>query len=104
MNLRTYTAASMAEVLTLVKQDLGPDAIILHTRTYRRGGFLGLGPRPVVEITATDDTSLGRSTRRRAAAPQSSGKISAPPRPSSHQATTADLVRRTYEAAKVDLA
>ena len=42
----------MAEALTFVKADLGSDAVILHTRTFDRGGFLGFGKRTVVEITA----------------------------------------------------
>ncbi len=46
----------MSEALAKVKKELGPDAVILHTRTLRRGGVLGVGARPIVEITATSDT------------------------------------------------
>ena len=53
MNLKTVTAGSMAEALAMVKRELGPDAMILHTRTYKRGGILGIGAKPVVEITAS---------------------------------------------------
>jgi flagellar biosynthesis protein FlhF len=53
VNLKTYQAYSMAEALAAVKRDLGLDAVILNTRSYRRGGFLGLGRRTVVEVTAT---------------------------------------------------
>ena len=52
MNLKTYTAHSMATALALVKQDLGSDAVILHTRNYKRGGIFGFGAHTVVEITA----------------------------------------------------
>jgi len=64
VNLRLYRAFTMAEALDAVKRDLGPDASIVHTRTFRRGGFLGIGRRTVVEVTATVDPK--RSTRREA--------------------------------------
>ncbi len=50
--LKTYHAPTMAECLSTVKRDLGKDAVILHTRSYKVGGFLGLGRKPMVEITA----------------------------------------------------
>ncbi|HRW51548.1 MAG TPA: flagellar biosynthesis protein FlhF [Phycisphaerae bacterium] len=45
----------MSEALAKVKKELGADAVILHTRTVNRGGVLGVGARPIVEITATSD-------------------------------------------------
>ena len=45
----------MSDALTKVKTDLGRDAVILHTRTVKRGGLLGIGARSMVEITATAD-------------------------------------------------
>ncbi len=42
----------MAEALELVKRQFGRDAVILNTRTLTRGGLLGIGERPYVEITA----------------------------------------------------
>jgi flagellar biosynthesis protein FlhF len=42
----------MAEALAAVKMDLGQDAVILNTRSFKRGGLLGLGRRTVVEVTA----------------------------------------------------
>lgn len=52
MNLKTYQAKTMAEAMADVKRDLGRDAVILHTRSFRRGGLLGLGGRRMWEITA----------------------------------------------------
>jgi len=43
----------MAQALAEVKKDLGRDAVILHTRTFRKGGLLGLGGRPMWEVTAS---------------------------------------------------
>ena len=42
----------MAAALEQVKRHLGRDAVILHTRTFTKGGLFGVGGRPVVEITA----------------------------------------------------
>jgi flagellar biosynthesis protein FlhF len=42
----------MAEALKQVKQQLGPDAVILQTRSFKQGGLMGLGGQPMVEITA----------------------------------------------------
>ena len=38
MNLQTFKAATMAEALTQVKTAMGPDAVILHTRTFQSTG------------------------------------------------------------------
>ncbi len=64
MTLKTYRAASMAEALAEVKKDLGADAVILHTRSYRVGGFAGIGARTVVEITASADSRAATGTAR----------------------------------------
>lgn len=42
----------MAEALACLKREFGRSAIILTTRTFTRGGFLGIGGKPCVEITA----------------------------------------------------
>ncbi|MBN4052503.1 hypothetical protein JYT82_00145 [bacterium AH-315-K20] len=61
--LKTYHGTTMADALAKVKQDLGADAVILHTRTFRDGGMLGLGAREVVEITASSDAGVMRPAR-----------------------------------------
>ena len=53
MKLRTYQAYTMAEALAAVKRDLGSEAVILNTRTFHRGGVLGIGRKAIVEVTAT---------------------------------------------------
>lgn len=41
----------------MVKDELGRDAVILHTKRYKQGGFLGYKSKEVVEVTAAvDDT------------------------------------------------
>lgn len=53
MKLKTFTAPTMAEALAAVRKDFGPDAMILHTRSYRVGSWFGLGGKNMVEITAS---------------------------------------------------
>jgi flagellar biosynthesis protein FlhF len=48
----------MAEALAAVKRDLGRDAVILHTRSFRKGGLLGLGGRQMWEITASKSVNV----------------------------------------------
>ncbi len=63
MNLKKYEGATMKEALDKVKTDLGRDAVILHTKSSRRGGFLGIGGREIVEITASDDVRVLKRRR-----------------------------------------
>lgn len=56
----------------MVKDELGRDAVILHTKRYRQGGFLGYKSKEVVEVTAAIDdaprrprTKLPPTSRRR---------------------------------------
>lgn len=55
MTLKTYRGSTMAAALAEVKRDLGSDAVILHTRSFKAGGVLGVGTRSIVEITASAD-------------------------------------------------
>ncbi|MCP4834958.1 MAG: hypothetical protein GY895_09350 [Phycisphaera sp.] len=61
MRLKTFRAFSLDEALEAVHADLGTDAAILHTRTFRRGGLFGIGGRELVEVIASEvepDTSV----------------------------------------------
>ncbi len=68
----------MPEALSKVKKDLGRDAIILHTRTLNVGGLMGVGTKHRVEITATDQTDVLRSTARSPRMNNKSGKSRSP--------------------------
>lgn len=62
----------MAEVLDRVKRHFGAHAVILNTRTLTRGGVLGLGSKPYVEITAAREMAdLPAPLRRARLQPQS---------------------------------
>jgi flagellar biosynthesis protein FlhF len=66
MNLQTFRAPTMAECLSEVKRVMGPDAVILHTRTLTLKRFLGLRRREIVEITAGRGLNGGPRGPRRA--------------------------------------
>lgn len=57
MQLHTFTARSLPAALRLIRQTLGPDASLLHTRdvTPRLSRWLG---RRTIEVTATADDSV----------------------------------------------
>jgi len=54
MQVKIFEAPDMASGLKKVKKALGPDALILSTRTVRKGR-LGMLSRPLLEITAAVD-------------------------------------------------
>ncbi len=58
MTLKTYQAPTMAQALAEVKRDLGRDAVILHTRTFRRGGMLAFWRRQMWEVTASPNLNV----------------------------------------------
>ena len=67
MRLKTFRASTMADALAQVKKDLGKDAVILHTRSYKHGAIFGLGGKPTVEITASIEVNAPtRPVRQRA--------------------------------------
>ncbi len=85
MNLKTYHADSIAKALSQIKRELGPNAVILHTRTYKKGGLFGIGARTRVEITAADGAHAPPRRRRRSPsslALQAQRAYGASPRPS----------------------
>jgi flagellar biosynthesis protein FlhF len=66
-----------------VRQELGPDAVILYTKKLRQGGFFGLGGSEVAEVTAGvdlgPDPAGGGDRASRPVPPQAF--TAAPPRP-----------------------
>lgn len=51
MLVKVFESDEMASALKMVKETLGPDALILSTRTIRKGG-LGVFGKPTLEVTA----------------------------------------------------
>ena len=106
----------MGEALALVRRQVGADAVILHTRTYQRGGFFGIGTRQVVEVTAVSGQEYAqrrtgnqrsrpgprRQTQRHATAASEPSRASAPAPEPAPDANAGDLIRRTYAAARAE--
>ncbi len=65
MRIKRYEAPTIQEALMKVKKDLGPEAVILYTKTFRKGGVLGLFGKPVAEITAGVELNLMDDMARR---------------------------------------
>ncbi|MBM9537416.1 flagellar biosynthesis protein FlhF [Desulfobulbus alkaliphilus] len=63
MQVKVFEAKDMTTGLKMVKETLGPDALILSTRTVRNGRFGVIG-KPMLEITAAIDTNWRESSGR----------------------------------------
>jgi len=65
-----FEAATMDEVLAKVRSVFGDEGMIVGSRTYRKGGLLGVGGRQIVEVFVADTRSriahLRRETLQRA--------------------------------------
>lgn len=55
MRVKRYVADSIQEAISRVKNDLGRNAIILHTKPFKEGGFLGLFAKRRFEVIAAVD-------------------------------------------------
>lgn len=52
MQVKTFKAVDMPEALRMVKDEFGPDAMILSSRKQRRKGFLSRFSKQYIEVTA----------------------------------------------------
>jgi flagellar biosynthesis protein FlhF len=56
LRVKKYQAVDMPEALRMIRDELGPDAVILSTRQIKPGkGVFGLLGRPLLEVTAATD-------------------------------------------------
>ena len=69
MQIKEYEAYTLKECLQQVRNDLGPEAVILETRKIRKGGVLGLGQREAVCIVAATGISVKDDLREARSAP-----------------------------------
>lgn len=90
MKIRQYTAATMQEAILKIKVDLGPDAVILHTRKFKRGGFMGMFAQDMVEVLAAIDPNGENKA-------DADGKGRQQPRGEQRQATAERAVPRAAE-------
>ena len=63
----------MKEALRMIKEDLGPDAVILSTRKVMKSNNFGLFARPVLEVTAAVEYDGMPLNKQKTSAQSSSG-------------------------------
>lgn len=63
MNVKRYIAPNVQEAMIKVKNELGRDAIILHTRKIKRKGLKGLFKKPVIEVVAAIEETQVEETK-----------------------------------------
>lgn len=61
MRVKRYVADSIHEAILQVKSDLGRDALILHTKTFKVGGLFGMFAKKRFEVIAALDESAGKN-------------------------------------------
>ncbi|MBU4532804.1 MAG: flagellar biosynthesis protein FlhF [Eubacteriales bacterium] len=87
MKIKKYLVRDMREAMQRIKEDMGPDAVILASRKVRGRGILGLFRPRRLEVTAALDE------------PRETAKVAAKPEPeAAHTAS-----RRTYSRAAPEL-
>lgn len=62
MRIKTYTSESVPQALKMIREELGPGAVILKTQRKVKKRFWGLLPTLAYEITAAADPSAGGAT------------------------------------------
>ena len=60
MRIKKFEADTLQEALSRVKKDFGAEAVILHTKKYKKGGIFGLFGRETTEVTAGMDINVER--------------------------------------------
>lgn len=58
MRVKRFVAASIEEAMAKIKLEMGLNAVILHTRYFKEGGFLGLFKKKYVEVTAATEQEI----------------------------------------------
>ena len=73
MKIKKYEVSDMKEALRMIKEDLGPDAVILSTRKVMKSNNFGLFARPVLEVTAAVEYDGIPLNKQKTSAQSSSG-------------------------------
>src|SRR5699024_4571590 len=55
MRVKKYTATTMNNALVQIKEELGPDAVILNSKPIKKGGIFGLFQKKHIEVIAALD-------------------------------------------------
>ncbi|MFQ3543314.1 flagellar biosynthesis protein FlhF [Halobacillus rhizosphaerae] len=60
MKIKKFIAPTMPEAMKKVRQELGPDAVILNSKNVKTGGFLGMFKKMNIEVIAALDPAASR--------------------------------------------
>lgn len=74
MRIKKFEGETLQEALAKVKKDFGPDAVILHTKKYKKGGIFGIFGKEIAEVTAGIDINIER-TKEKQIIPEQQTKI-----------------------------
>ena len=66
MRIKKFEGETLQEALSKVKRDFGPDAVILYTKKYKKGGIFGIFGKEVAEVTAGIDINIDKSKENKA--------------------------------------
>ena len=102
--LRIFEGSSIFEAYSKLKRELGNDAVILSTKTLKRGGILGFWGQKVIQITASDEVKIP-SRLKNAEADEAPKQNSASPRAmvKSAQSTSSPLYSGPIRASSAPL-
>ncbi|PID72042.1 MAG: flagellar biosynthesis protein FlhF [Desulfobulbus propionicus] len=92
MQVKVFEAPDMSSGLKLVKDTFGPDALILSTRTVKRGGKLGLMGKSILEITAAIDNQWQEKPVPHPIEPAKRSLLTSPARDPLHDEITYDQI------------
>ena len=65
MRIKVFQAATMKDAMAQVKDELGDDAVILHTKKITKGASLGYAAKEIFEVTAALDEGTRRPPKKR---------------------------------------
>jgi flagellar biosynthesis protein FlhF len=72
MKVKKYVVASMPQAMKAIRSDLGEEAVILHSKQIRTGGFLGLFTKAKIEVLAAVDSGEKLSVKKNSSSPEPS--------------------------------
>ncbi|HOO75875.1 MAG TPA: hypothetical protein PLS66_11330, partial [Tepiditoga sp.] len=61
MKLKKYMVENMSQAMDKIRDDFGDDAYIFDTKKIKKGGFLGLGGRKMIEVTVVSENENGEN-------------------------------------------
>ncbi|HEX3030695.1 MAG TPA: flagellar biosynthesis protein FlhF [Bacillota bacterium] len=79
MRVKRFVAPTMQDAMIKVKLEMGKDAVIIHTRKFKEGGFLGFFGRQMVEVTAAVEDKVKLTTPQPIAEQQVAAAAQTPP-------------------------